>query len=39
MHVICKNLVLNYIVLRENILGLTVLIRSLSTRCQVLLLC
>jgi hypothetical protein len=39
MHVISKNSVVNFVVLRENILGVIVLIRSLSSRCQVLLLC
>jgi hypothetical protein len=39
MHVICKNSVLNSVVRTKNILGVIVLIRSLSSRYQVLLLC
>jgi hypothetical protein len=38
-HVICKNSVVNSIVHRKFILDVIVLIRSLSSRCQVLLLC
>jgi hypothetical protein len=39
-HVICKNSVLNSVELREFILGVVVLIRSLSSHCRcVLLLC
>jgi hypothetical protein len=39
MHVNCKNYVLNSIVLKENILGVVVLIHLLSSCCQVSLLC
>jgi hypothetical protein len=34
MHVICKNSVLNFIVFREYILGVVVLIQLLSNRYQ-----
>jgi hypothetical protein len=37
--VYCMNLVLNFVVLREFILGVVVLILLLSSRCQVPLLC
>jgi hypothetical protein len=39
MDVVCKNSVVNSVELRENIVRVIVLIRSLSSRCQVLLLC
>jgi hypothetical protein len=39
MHVICKNSVVNSIVLRENILEVIVLIRLLSSRYQVPMVC
>jgi hypothetical protein len=38
-HVVCKNSIVNSVVLRKFILEVIVLNHSLSSRCQVLLLC